>query len=263
MYIEVSAPGYASWRSRDAELQTGEHAFDVALGPLRSVALELRRSDGTPVDVRARARFERLDGAPQWVAVAGSESSHAELEHGEARVSGLPADRLRVTFEVAELGEETFDLDLRVEPGAPVVFHLRTASGPDFPVELFIATPLSGADTSVLDGLDEAELARRIFFREGLVPPDVPLEVSVRDERGAALLAATLAPHESRWKVETTRLQRGTSSISEEELAVLRADLPGRSRRLAIRAEGYPELRFALDPTVDNGGLPRLVLLVP
>jgi hypothetical protein len=126
MYVVVSAPGYASWRSRDAELQSGEHEFDVALGALRTVELELCQRDGTPLGAPARARFERLDGTPQWVEspTTGGESSHAELIRGKCRVSGLPADRVRAIIDVAGLGDETFELDLRVEPDAPVVLRL-------------------------------------------------------------------------------------------------------------------------------------------
>jgi hypothetical protein len=216
----------------------------------------VRQSDGALVPVTLRARFTRLDGTLQWIdSPLGGSTTQAEIERGMGSVSGLPADLLRVTIDVPELGEETFDVDVRKQPVAPIVLRLSGSRGTDFPVLVLVDALVPGTKPADVARMDEAELLRHV------VAPDATIEIRALDEGGKELFAATITHTDEKWSTEARFVARDRWTSSTAESPQLSTMLPGRSHTLVIRAAGYVEQRLALDPVKENGGVPRIVLL--
>ena len=120
----VSAPGYRDQGFPPVPRAPGRHAVDVALTPIRSVALRVVDSKGAPVH-GARLRAFDADGQSLWLPVGsgGNSSSFPTDAAGEAILQNLPASHIRIDVHLPQdrrkrLPEDgptlqSFELDLR------------------------------------------------------------------------------------------------------------------------------------------------------
>ena len=188
------AAGYANFTLVERDYAPGSFTVDIAMHPVRSLAVEVR--GGKQAIVNAAVGAHVGDGV--WLMLptyGGQTNSRTELVGGKALLEGLPA-RL-VTIVLERKGEEPIaqTMDLTRAAVAPMVFDL--ASQPqlpelDFAVLLFTCS--KDADPASWAGRVDREWYRRLQQNAAVTPLTVQARLSLVNENGRALATARVEP---------------------------------------------------------------------
>lgn len=257
--LNVRAPGYATWRDEPRELEVGVQRYDVRLAALRSIDLLLLQADGSPYEGRASARFARPTGEEVWVRKGSMATNRLDLRAGVAQGVQLPAELLQVAFDLSDgEPERVFDLDLERDPSDEFEFRVRRADAE--PLEIGAAVFSATAD------YDASGLERKL--RAGELPSDtragpvaVPVRIVGRNARGVELVIGTLEPVEAGFRERWSWPGAGRSSDGEVPFPAFETTVPGTLASLTLEADGHEPLELTVDPTAENGGLPRILVL--
>jgi hypothetical protein len=265
MYLQVQAPGYATWTEPMRERGEGEHEYDVRLVRERSLELRFHEADGTPAGGSLSVFDE--SGARLMIGAHGLRSSEVRIEDGVVRGLGLPASPLRLVLQPGRgRASEEFALDLRADPGPLVEFVLepRAVEPEPLEVEFVVFTADRDVDVEALMALLRESHGR--VRLDGCAPPAVACTIHFLAADGNSLLQGRMEPTPEGYRADWNDVSRGTgtSQVLRPELGCLVSErVPGSARTVRIEAQGHAVRELTLDPDRPNGGLPQLVILRP
>jgi protocatechuate 3,4-dioxygenase beta subunit len=263
MYLQVQAPGYATWTEPMRGRGEGEHEYDVRLVRERSLELRFHEADGTPAGGSLSVFDE--SGARLRIGAHGLRSSEVRLEDGVVRGLGLPAGPLRLVLRPGRGREaEEFLLDLRADPGPVVELFLapRAVEPEPFEVEFTVLTADRDVDVEALTALLRDSLGG--VRLDGCAPLAAPCSITCFAADGASLLQGRMEPTPEGCRVDWRDVARRseTEEVLPPELGcMVSRRVPGLARRVRLEAQGHAVRELTLDPALPNGGLPLLVLL--
>jgi hypothetical protein len=217
--LSVTAQLHSSFADGPRDFVAGIERLDIALGPLRSLVVQVVRADGSPVP-RASVDFRGEDGARLSVNTAeGLSAGWTTDEAGGLRVNGLPARRVTLGVRLgADEAQDVVDLSAEQEHTSRIVLPVKAVRT--------IEVAVCMSRESIAADIDK--LALRALLDAGRAHPYVgPATLSARDAHGTVVAQAS-------------------ASVAGEEIKVTTADAEGSS--FATMPAVFTEFRLTVPP---------------
>jgi hypothetical protein len=259
--LDVHAAGYAYWSEAEREYAPGDHVFDVALSPSRTLQFRIVGADGQPVG--GFVSFRGLDGRAIWPeSGVGGRASSLSLPEGEATAKGLPAEQIQMVVRVRDRSREwVLDVDLRRQPSGVQQFAIDYLPAKLGEWSRVICGARRGADLERFEGLAIDDALAALKAGTEIWNIDRRVEVRFFSSTGELQAAGSVEPagaegYDVRWSCGT---MNSSGRLSQPLLRVM---MPLEASRVELRAEGYEPLDLTV--ALREGPAPppaRLVLL--